>query len=414
MLIPVRIDVSYREDYPVTLALIGLNLLAFIPVISSILTPCCQPDISLFTNYGLVPSSPELSTFVTHMFIHGGIFYLVFNMLFFWLFGKVVESIFGHWRFLLFYFGGGITAALTHILICHLTGMGKEIPMIGASGAIAAVLGIFLIRYWFVKIELRWFFFYFFFFRIYTFHVKAWIFLLGLWFAPQLIFGLLFLGGFSSVAYWAHIGGFLFGAILGLQMNLLKEAKAEILYLKGQNASGSKDEIAFLHLKQSIETSPKNIQPRLELAQSYMRVQKYDEAVKEYVKAFLVLYNQGQIEEALGIYEIAFKLKLDELILSDDMEFKVGVQCIKYANYELGYLIFQKLCRLCPNHLKMEQILAKLIDLCSNKLGQYREGYEYFQELKSRYPQSRYIKIFEWEMNKIENQLSLPPQKIPS
>jgi membrane associated rhomboid family serine protease len=413
LLIPVRIDVSYREDYPVTLALIGINLLAFIPVMSLLLTPCCQVEISLFTDYGLIPSSPEPHHFITHMFIHGGMFHIVFNMLFLWLFGKVTESIFGHFRFLLFYFGGGITAALTHILIVYLTGVGKDIPMIGASGAIAAVLGVFLIRYWFVKIELRWFFFYFFFFRIYTFHLKAWVFLLGLWFAPQLIFGLISLGGFSSVAYWAHIGGFLFGAILGIKMNLLKEAKAEILYLKGQKASWTNDEVSRIHLKESIQTSPQNIQPRLELAQSYLSAQKYDEAVEEYLDAFKVLYEKGEIEEALGIYEIVFKLKPDELILSEDLEFQIGAQCIKYAHYELGYLIFQKLHKLRPDHPKNEQILAKLINLCSSKLGQYQEARDYFQELKNNHPHSRYIRIFEWEMDKIETELT-PPQKIPS
>jgi membrane associated rhomboid family serine protease len=410
MLIPTRIYVSYREDYPVTLALIGINLLAFIPVL---LTPC-QGLMCLFTSYGLVPSSIKLEAFITHMFMHGGICHIVFNMLFLWLFGKVVESIFGHYRFLLFYFGGGITAALTHILICHLTGVGTQIPMVGASGAIAAVLGVFLIRYYFVKIEMRWFFFFFFYFRIFTFHLKAWVFLLGLWFIPQLIFGLICLGGFSAVAYWAHIGGFLFGAILGLKMNLLKEARAEVLYLKGQDASWTGDESSRFHLMQSIHASPKNIKPRLELAQSYITARKYNDAVKEYVEAFKVSYQAGEIEEALRIYDMAFTLKQEELILSEDMEFQVGMQCAKYAHYELGYLILQKLHGLRPNHPRTEQILAKLISLCSNKLAQHNEAYEYFQELESRYPHSRYIEIFRWEMNKIKKLLTVPHQEVPS
>lgn len=410
MLIPVKICVSYREDYPVTLALIGINLLAFIPVL---LTPC-QGKICFFTSYGLVPISLEPHTFITHMFMHGGICHLAFNMLFLWLFGKVVESIFGHARFLMFYFGGGIIAALTHILICHLTGVGKEIPIVGASGAIASVLGVFLTRYYFVKIEMRWFFFFFLYFKIYTFYLEAWVFLLGLWFVPQLVFGLIYLGGFSSVAYWAHIGGFLFGAIWGLKMNLLREARAEVLYLKGEDASRSNNEMSRLYLEESVNTSPKNVEARLELAQSYLTAQKHDEAVKEYVEAFKVLYEEGQIEEALRIYEIAFSLKPDELILSEDMEFQVGTQCSKYANYELEYLIFQKLRRLRPKHPKEEQILAKLISVCSDKLGQYQEAYDYFQELKNKYPHSQYIQIFQWEMNEIKNQLNVSPPKIPS
>jgi membrane associated rhomboid family serine protease/outer membrane protein assembly factor BamD (BamD/ComL family) len=410
MLIPVRIHVDYREDYPITLALIGINLLALIPV----LLTSCEAKMALFLNWGLVPSAPHPQNFITHMFMHGGILHFVFNMLFLWLFGKVVESIFGHYRFLLFYFGGGVTAALTHMAICHLTGTGLDIPMVGASGAIAAVLGVFLIRYYFVKIEMRWFFFFFFFFRMYTFHLKAWIFLLGLWFVPQLIFGLLTLGWFTPVAYWAHIGGFVFGAILGLQMNLLKAAKSEVLYLKGQGASWSSDENSRMHLKQSINASPKNIKPRLELAQSYITAGKFDEAVKEYVEAFNVLYEHGEIEEALRAYDMAFALSHDELILSEEMEFEIANQCSKYANYELGCEILQKLHRLRPEHPKTEQILAKLVSLCSGKLGQYREARAYFEELENKYPYSKYIQMLQWEMNRIKDQLNAPPQEIPS
>jgi membrane associated rhomboid family serine protease len=410
MLIPVRIYVDYREDYPVTLALIGVNFLALIAV----LLTSCEAQMALFLNWGLIPSAPHPHNFITHMFMHGGIVHFVFNMLFLWLFGKVVESIFGHYRFLLFYFGGGVTAALAHLAICHLTGTGLDIPMVGASGAIAAVLGVFLIRYYFVKIEMRWFFFFFFFFRIYTFHLKAWVFLLGLWFVPQLIFGFLTLGWFTAVAYWAHIGGFLFGAILGLKMNLLKEAKSEVLYLKGRGASWSGDENSRIHLKQSIGASPKNIRPRFELAQSYITAGKFDEAVKEYVEAFNVLYRAGQIEEALGVYEMALALKHDQLILSEEMEFEVANQCSKYANYELGYQILEKLHRLEPEHPKTEQILAKLVSLTSNKLGQHREACAYFEELESKYPYSRYIQMLQWEMNRIKDQLPAHRQEIPS
>jgi membrane associated rhomboid family serine protease/outer membrane protein assembly factor BamD (BamD/ComL family) len=401
--------VDYREDYPVTLTLIGMNLLAFIPV----LLASCEGAMRLFANWGLIPSSPQLHAFITHMFMHGGIFHFVFNMLFLWLFGKVVESIFGHGRFLLFYFGGGITAALSHMAICHLTGAGQDIPMIGASGAIAAVLGVFLIRYYFVKIEMRWFFFFFFFFRIYTFHLRAWVFLLGLWFIPQLIFGFLSLGWLSGVAYWAHIGGFLFGAVLGLQMNLLKEARAEVLYLKGQDASWSGNENSRLRLRQSIGTSPRNLKARLDLAKSYFAEQKIEEAVKEYVEAFKVAYQAGEIEEALSIYDMAFTLKHDELILPEDMEFEVATQCVKYSHYELACQILQKLRRVRPDHPRMEQILAKLVTLCANKLAQYKEAHEYFLELESKYPQSRYIQMFQWEMNKIKNELKIPAQETP-
>lgn len=408
MLIPVRIYVDYREDYPVTLSLIGINFLLLIPI----LVTSCEGLTSLFNSYGLVPGSPRPHQFISHIFLHGGIIHFAFNMLFLWLFGKVVESIFGHGRFLLFYFGGGLAAAFCQLAICHLSGVALEIPMVGASGAIAAVLGVFLVRYYFVKIEMRWFFFFFFFFRIYTFYLRAWVFLLLLWFIPQLAFGLLSWGYFTGVAYWAHIGGFLFGAVLGLQMNLLREARAEVSYIRGRDASWSGDERARMHLKQSINASPKNIRPRLDLAQSYIKEQKLEGAVREYVQAFKIAYQAGDIEQALSIYDMAFTLKHEELVLSEDMEFEVGMKCAKYANYELGFLAFEKLHRLRPDHAKTEQILAKLISLASNKLAKHREAQEYFRELKSRFPHSRYLEMLRWDINRSEAMVGSPAEEI--
>ncbi len=410
MLIPVRIYVDYREDYPATLSLIGINFLLLIPV----LLTSCEGLASLFNAYGLVPGSPRPHQFISHMFLHGGIIHFAFNMLFLWLFGKVVESIFGHGRFLLFYFGGGLAAALSQLAICHVTGVALEIPMVGASGAIAAVLGVFLVRYYFVKIEMRWFFFFFFFFRIYTFHLRAWVFLLLLWFIPQLIFGLLSWGYCTGVAFWAHIGGFLFGAIVGLQMNLLREAKAEISYQRGRDASWSGDERSRMHLKESIGASPGNTRPRLDLAQSYIKEQRIEDAVREYVSAFDVAYQAGEIEEALRIYDMAFALKHEELILSENMEFEVGTKCAKYANYELGFLVFEKLHRLRPDHLKAEQILAKLISLAANKLAKHKEAKEYFRELESRFPHSRYLEMLRWDLDRAEAMSNAPAEEIHS
>ncbi len=397
-MIPVRIDVDYREDYPVTLALIGINFLAFMPM----LLTSREGLQHVFTTYGLMAGSPQPHQFITHMFLHGGIMHFVFNMLFLWLFGKVVESIFGHGRFLLFYFGGGMVAALSEMTICHLTGVGLEIPMVGASGAVAAVLGVFLVRYYFVKIEMRWFFFFFFIFRTYTFHLRAWVFLLLLWFIPQLIFGLLTLGWLSGVAYWAHIGGFIFGAILGLRMNLLKEAEAEVSYIKGKDTSWSGTEGSRVHLKRSVDASPKNIRPRLELARSYVSEQKIDEAIKEYLGAFKIAYQASDVEQALDIYGAAFTLRHDDLILADNMEFEVALQCAKHAHYELGFQILQKLHLLRPDHPKTEQILAKMVSICANKLARYEEARGYFEELKKDYPQSKYLEMLQWDMNKVK------------
>jgi tetratricopeptide (TPR) repeat protein len=133
--------------------------------------------------------------------------------------------------------------------------------------------------------------------------------------------------------------------------------------------------------------------------------------VKEYVETFKVLYANGEIEEALRAYDMAFALKHDELVLSEEMEFEIANQCSKYANYELGFQILEKLHRLRPEHPRTEQILAKLVSLCSSKLGQYQEACAYFEELESKYPHGKYIQMLQWEMNRIKDELAIPSVK---
>jgi membrane associated rhomboid family serine protease len=173
--------------------------------------------------YGLVPAVffgsaelppqlqlvPPWATLFTSMFLHGGWLHLLGNMLYLWIFGRAVENALGPLRFLLFYFLCGALAGLVQAAIDP----GAEVPMVGASGAIAGVLGAYLVLYPFGHVFV--FFWIIIFFRIIA--VPA-ILLLGLWFLMQLLSA----GGTSAsaggVAVWAHVGGFIAGMVLVLVM----------------------------------------------------------------------------------------------------------------------------------------------------------------------------------------------------
>ncbi len=144
--------------------------------------------------------SPPL-TLIVSMFMHGGFFHLIFNMLYFWIFGNNVEDFLGPVRFVLFYLLSGIGAGLTHILFHP----NSQVPMIGASGAIAGILGAYLILY--PQARVLTLVFLFFFIRIIP--IPA-VFVLGLWFLIQ-VFNI---GAGGGVAWFAHIGGFLIGIAL--------------------------------------------------------------------------------------------------------------------------------------------------------------------------------------------------------
>lgn len=162
----------------------------------------------LFAGHVFVPKGafpiPERFTLVTYMFMHGGFFHLVGNMLFLWVFGDNVEDSMGHVRFLMFYIICGVFAGLAHSWILP----ASEVPLIGASGAVAGVIAAYLMLHPRVKIWVLalW--------RIPMRISAAWA--LGFWILLQLF------NAFSSkgdnVAWWAHIGGLVAGALLILFM----------------------------------------------------------------------------------------------------------------------------------------------------------------------------------------------------
>jgi membrane associated rhomboid family serine protease len=140
------------------------------------------------------------------MFMHGGWAHLLGNMLYLWIFGDNIEDRLGHGRYLLFYLLAGLLASLAHVFASVLIGDNLQIPSLGASGAIAGVLGGYLVLFPRRRITVL-------IFRIVT-QVNA-IIAVGLWFVFQLVGGLGTLAGSSDgVAYAAHIGGFIAGLVL--------------------------------------------------------------------------------------------------------------------------------------------------------------------------------------------------------
>jgi membrane associated rhomboid family serine protease len=142
-------------------------------------------------------------TLFTSMFMHGGWWHLVANMLFLWVFGNNIEDSMGHFRFLLFYALAGLAAAGLHVALSA----SSAIPTVGASGAISGILGAYIVLYPRVRVHV-------FFPPFWFFSMRAgWV--LGYWIVIQMLMGIGQLGGRTGgVAVWAHIGGFFAGLIL--------------------------------------------------------------------------------------------------------------------------------------------------------------------------------------------------------
>ena len=201
----------YKDDNPsvlypfTTYTIIGLNVSVFL---LQFYIAGNNQDLarSIIFEFGLVPNRFNIIDVITSMFLHGGIYHIVGNMWFLYIFGDNIESILGHIRFICFYIFCGAGAAFLQFIVEPMS----SIPMVGASGAISGVLGAYMIKFPKAKVHVIAVVIFF----ITTFVVPAQV-VLGVWFLMQLSGGLGSLGidTTGGIAWFAHIGGFICGVV---------------------------------------------------------------------------------------------------------------------------------------------------------------------------------------------------------
>ena len=195
---------SYTRPY-VTMTLIAINILVFLFEVS--LDPWSRN--AFVATYGLVPERFAWSNVLTSMFLHGGWMHVLGNMWFLWIFGDNIEDILGHGKYILFYLACGAAAGLTQAWLTT----DPRIPMVGASGAIAGVMGAYVVKFPHSRIYSLVTVIFFF----TTMEVPAWVMLIY-WFVTQFFNGVGTIAyshaSESGVAFFAHIGGFVAGAAM--------------------------------------------------------------------------------------------------------------------------------------------------------------------------------------------------------
>jgi membrane associated rhomboid family serine protease len=223
--IPIADEGSPRRRFPaVTVTLIALNALVFLYE-----TSLPAPELQRFVlTWGVVPreyaaghallehgGAPYWVTLVTAMFIHGGWGHLIGNMLYLWVFGDNIEDRLGRPIFVLFYLAAGVAAAFAQMWTTPMSAL----PSIGASGAIAGVLGAYIVLYPRNRVRV--------FFILFLIDVPA-VFMLGIWILTQLVSGVGALAAPATetsaggIAYAAHVGGFAVGALTGVALRARK------------------------------------------------------------------------------------------------------------------------------------------------------------------------------------------------
>lgn len=224
-MIPIRDEIPTRRIPVVNYALIAVNILVFVIMWLS----GASQESSLY-RYAMVPADfakgvdlGDVISIFTSMFMHAGFAHIAGNMLYLWIFGDNIEDYLGHLRYLVFYLVGGAVASLAHIL----TNPTSQTPTVGASGAIAAVLGAYLVL--FPRSRIATFIPIGFFMRLTM--VPA-IIVLGFWFVLQLFSGVMSIGGpeVGGVAYWAHIGGFVVGVVMAKLLGSRRRPESAITW----------------------------------------------------------------------------------------------------------------------------------------------------------------------------------------
>ncbi len=262
---------------------------------------------NVYWKFGYIPADPSLLALFTSMFLHGGWMHLLGNMLFLWLVGGSLEDRWGRVCFFVFYIASGVVAALIHgVMIPQ-----SHVPMVGASGAIAGLMGAFLVRLATTRIR---FFYWFIIFRG-TFTMPAYV-ALPFWLLQQ--FSMARSGAGGGIAVWAHIGGFLFGAVIalviwlsGFEAKILvpavarktswsasEQLTAALGMLDGGDADGGIRSLVAL-----LKKSPNNIEARATLVGAYAQKGDTDSAGRESGRLVSAYLAARDMEGALAALE---------------------------------------------------------------------------------------------------------------
>ncbi len=241
-------------------------------------------ETSVLRKFAFIPAEKKSFSYVSSMFLHGGWLHIIFNMWFLWLAGSVLEDVWGRIIYPIFYFLAGVVATQTHAAMFP----DSMVPLIGASGAVAGLMGAFLVRYFKTKIDFVFIWILAFTPRFTRFKAPAFL-MLPLWIAAELLSAWL-TGAQGGTAHWAHIGGFAVGVVValgmkfsGLEHKVNQSIEAEVTWQAdprvvkaGELVEQNQLDAAIAELRQAIQEKPDLIEAHTMLAQLYWRTQNLE------------------------------------------------------------------------------------------------------------------------------------------
>lgn len=388
-LLPYGNDRRTRRFPAVTYALIAANVGMYLWML-----PFDRQTI--LNDLGLTPLNPSISDVISSMFVHADLLHLAWNMLFLWLFGPNVEDALGRLEYTIFYFGSGFAASLLHVVVVHfLMPAASDVPMVGASGAIAGILGIFAIRFYKTNIKV-WYLVFCLIVRAGTFIVPAWI-GLSVWFIQQLV-GAVF--GFlepesGGVAYWSHIGGILFGTVLAAVLRMGLEGTKEYLMTDARTSleQGTTWDAAE-NLRNLLKHDPDNAEAHAELARTYHCQQNHAKAVAHYRKSIELHLRRGERDLAIERYDEA-RQRYPDVRLDLRTENQLARLLIDAGYAPAAVYLLEKIIASYPGTPEAEISLVRAGDLYLNVLSDRRAAVRCYERFLEEYPHSEYRPMVE-------------------
>jgi membrane associated rhomboid family serine protease len=342
--------------------------------------------------FGFVPAQPRLGALLTSMFSHGSVMHLAGNMLYLWLFGSVAEDVLGPLLFLGFYFGGQEGATLLDVNITRaFAPAGLVIPRVGASGAVAGILGLSAVCFARVRVKVAYLIGLLLYWRAGVFRVPAWAFL-GFWLAQQVLGGVLSTSIASGsgeatggTACWAHIGGFAAGVafayILALPSKIRRhDLLAGIVYTPDESAGRYSD------LNDLVRRSPQDAEAWLALGRSKESFGMLPDAAAAYARAAALFLEQREPERAGRAYQAVLRHE-PAFTLPAAAQFDIAVGLTRAGEYRQALVALNNLLQAYPTSSEAEIALMRAGEL-AERLGERESALRYFHDLLQRYPYS--------------------------
>jgi membrane associated rhomboid family serine protease len=380
--LPFKIDRALKRLPLVTLVLIAVNvMLCFFTFWNR----------EVIDALGFRMNVHGLYTWLTSMFLHGDpIFHLGGNMFFLWLFGSVVEDAIGRARYTALYFAGGLAGSLLHgLMVLAFMPQMRDVPAIGASGAIAAVVGMFAVRFYKTRMRLAYVVWIIVFVKWGVWKVTS-VAGVALWAAREVLSGLAAVSGSgSNVANWAHIGGLAFGVGAALLIGFVREADHEYLgdEAAAYAATGTHS-VAAVKYRQLSAADPQDADALVASACESAAAWQGDAASREFGRAAALLARSGRTDDLLAAYERLVRsgppVRLDVRTLQT-----VGSAADGGQRYDLAVPLYRDLIDRYPTSREAERALFRIahVYLAARMPAEARETWAQFT---AAYPDSEW------------------------